>query len=129
MNLIRKRIKRATQAYDKLFHAVEKYVCEDMGVNNLSEMMAKLTQKTLETTNSTDKKEILWDVMCASGDYLAGIGIAAVKDDKECSEILAYMDDPIEFMHGVEAQVQVKAHQPENMKASEELVDKYIKNR
>lgn len=126
MNLIRKRI-QATRIYDIIFNAVEEYACKKMNVSNLSEMMLKFTQEVLDETDLRDKDKILLEAKYKSGDYLENMALAAVSDSKECQEALSYMQDSDEFLHSIEAQVQVKAHQPENLKASEELIEKFLK--
>lgn len=115
------RKKLATKDYDTLFNAVESFACERLNVNNLSEMMLKFTKEAAE--NETNKDKILMSAKFKSSDFLQGIGLAAIESNDEAKKIIEKIDNRDDLITNVEAQVLVKAHSGENMKASEEFVD------
>jgi hypothetical protein len=58
-----------------------------------------------------------------SSDFLPGTGLAAIENNDEAKKIIEKIDNYDDLLANLEAQVLVKAHSDENMKASEEFVD------
>ena len=126
MNLIRKRIRKATQDYDLLFNATEKFICDKFNVSSLDKVMEKIAENVLDSTSSKDKEHIMREIMYASADVFSNTGLAAIENNDNCKAIAANIPDINKFMENVEAQVQVKALN--NMSLAEKLVDDYLTN-